>query len=136
MVMYSKLKWTKHQNLKFSEYEIPWFDTKFNIHGEEITLCSVHAPPPISPYFLKLRNQLLDKACSNKNYQNAILVGDFNLTPYAAHFHEIIEQIGWKDSRRGFGVAKLGQAFYLLHLEYQSIIFSFAVIWSFLIDKS
>ena len=111
IVMYSKLKWTKHQILNFSEYEIPWFDTKFDVHGKEITLCSVHAPPPISPYFLQLRNQLLDRACSNKNYQNAILVGDFNLTPYAAHFHEILEQIAWKDSRRGFGVANTWPSF-------------------------
>ena len=111
MVMYSKLKWAKHQILKFSEYEIPWFDTKFDVYGKEITLCSVHAPPPISPYFLQLRNQLLDKACSDKNYQNAILVGDFNLTPYAVHFHEILEQIGWKDSRRGFGMANTWPSF-------------------------
>ena len=111
IVLYSKLKWTKHQILKFSEYEIPWFDTKFDLHGREISLCSVHAPPPISPYFLQLRNQLLDEACSNKNYQNAILLGDFNLTPYAAHFHKILEQIGWIDSRRGFGVANTWPSF-------------------------
>ena len=111
IVLYSKLKWTKHQILKFSEYEIPWFDTKFDLYGREITLCSVHAPPPISPYFLQLRNQLLDRACSNKKYQTAILAGDFNLTPYAAQFYEILEQIAWKDSRRGFGVANTWPSF-------------------------
>ena len=56
---------------------------------------------------------------SDENQENEVvdflkrypLVGDFNLTPYAAHFHEIIEQIGWKDSRRGFGVANTWPSF-------------------------
>ncbi len=111
IVMYSKLKWTKHQILNFSEYGIPWFDTKFDVYGKDITLCSVHAPPPVSPYFLQLRNQLLDRACSDKKYQNAILAGDFNLTPYAEHFHKIMGKIGWNDSRRGFGIANTWPSF-------------------------
>ena len=112
IVLYSKLKWVKHQIFQS-------FLSSVRFHGltpnltcmVERFLCALCMHPPISPYFLQLRNQLLDKACSNKNYQNAILLGDFNLTPYAAHFHEIIEQIGWKDSRRGFGVANTWPSF-------------------------
>lgn len=56
---------------------IPYIQAKVSLEGEIFDLYGIHAFPPMSPTFTKIRSKQIEHFLSNTN-QNTIVIGDFN----------------------------------------------------------
>lgn len=72
-----------------------------------VTLLGVHLHWPLGPRNSRLRNQeMAGLATLAKSHDGPLLVaGDFNVTPWSAHFQEMLTGSGTKDCAAGHGMA-------------------------------
>ena len=68
-----------------------------------VRIYAVHAPPPISAEMAAARNEKLEyiaRMVRGRPHEAAIVVGDFNLTPYSPHFRRFAQSSGlhWASS--------------------------------------
>jgi endonuclease/exonuclease/phosphatase (EEP) superfamily protein YafD len=75
--------------------------------GQRIQLLGVHLHWPLSGRSSRLRNEELQSiAAWAREQQGPVLVaGDFNITPWSAHFVELLSRSGLKDCARGAGLS-------------------------------
>jgi endonuclease/exonuclease/phosphatase (EEP) superfamily protein YafD len=89
----------------FGETSVMSIYSEIKLHDKIIPLIVSHPPPPAGKNRAAMRNsQLLNIAHTLKNKENAIFMGDFNLTPWSYYFKEILNISQLKDSRKGFGL--------------------------------
>jgi endonuclease/exonuclease/phosphatase (EEP) superfamily protein YafD len=74
--------------------------------GRDLTLVLTHPPPPKSKAEAQARNQQFAEMAEYAASHNSslMLVGDLNITPWSAHFKDLLRQGKFKDSRVGFGL--------------------------------
>lgn len=75
-------------------------------NGRPIQFLGVHLHWPLSGRSSRLRNEeLLSIAAWAREQSDAVLVvGDFNITPWSAHFTELLSRSGLRDCARGEGL--------------------------------
>jgi endonuclease/exonuclease/phosphatase (EEP) superfamily protein YafD len=101
-------KWTSDINLDVRqingvELAEPAIFVKNN---EGINISIVHPFPPIHVEAYRRRNTYLEQKMSfikQKRKEKTLLVGDFNCSPFSAHYKEFLKQSGLKDSQENFG---------------------------------
>jgi endonuclease/exonuclease/phosphatase (EEP) superfamily protein YafD len=74
--------------------------------GQRIQLLGVHLHWPLSGWSSRLRNEELRSiAAWAREQQDPVLVaGDFNITPWSAHFAELLSRSGLRDCAQGEGL--------------------------------
>lgn len=89
-------------------------------YGRVVTVYGVHPPPPISPHLAGVRNRGLERlarAIGERPHETAIVVGDFNLTPYLPYFSRFLREARLLPARRclvqrATGPVVLGRAWF------------------------
>lgn len=71
-----------------------------------VRVLGLHTVPPVSTDYSARRDAMLDAAAEWAKSQRApaVVVGDYNATPWSAAFRKFIRTSGLRDSARGFGV--------------------------------
>jgi|GEM_PF-1406963 len=81
----------------YGHREIPWLE--LYLPHWKFHLFAIHAPPPMNSRWLEERDKVLHLAASRLASKSGLLAGDFNLTPYAPLFQDLIGVHGLKSSR-------------------------------------
>lgn len=73
--------------------------------GQEVNLVVIHPDAPMLGPYADNRNRLFAEVAKYvADLQGPVVImGDFNCTPWSPWFHELLDQTGLRDSRRGFG---------------------------------
>jgi endonuclease/exonuclease/phosphatase (EEP) superfamily protein YafD len=112
---------SKHELLSPSIQEfssdIPFIKSAIRWDGQLIDLFVVHLLPPVVPAWFERRNDSLEELSSViKSDQPAIIMGDFNLTPWSRFYEQFTEKNGLRSARNfrnGFQTSWYGMGFYL-----------------------
>lgn len=81
----------------------PWMELELESRGVRFTLIAAHLAFPIGPKGSSARNRQLTILARRLHGlgQPAVLVGDFNLTPYSPFSADFVAQSGLRDCSRG-----------------------------------
>ncbi|MDC0344606.1 endonuclease/exonuclease/phosphatase family protein [Alphaproteobacteria bacterium] len=101
----SKIPIEDHQVPFFKHLPIHHYDSRAHYlkvdlktkAGRELTLFGIHAPSPISSRDWEKRNKVLleiGQIIHEMPRKNKVLLGDFNITPYAFHYKDLLEKSG------------------------------------------
>lgn len=105
IALYSKHPLTDGTIIDFTNSRFPMTAAKINIGNQELDFLGIHYENPIGRNQTKVQKFQIQETISYvKAKQNVILIGDFNLTPYAIDFSNLLTQSDLKDSRLGFGI--------------------------------
>jgi endonuclease/exonuclease/phosphatase (EEP) superfamily protein YafD len=76
------------------------------VDGRPITFLSTHPMPPIGRSGFDSRNEQLHDigALANSVARPIILIGDLNISMWAAHYRLLLTQTGLRNARQGFGL--------------------------------
>lgn len=69
--------------------------------GKPFTLYALHAPSPVDKLTAETRNAMFDyiaNSVKSARYDNSIVVGDFNSTPFSPYFKKMLEKSKLSDS--------------------------------------
>lgn len=100
---YSKQPFSGPGTAEFGNVGIPMLDVTARMFGTECRLLGVHTLPPMNPEHFQLRNEQLLAAANAAARGRAILLGDFNLTPFSPWHREILNRSGLRDAAAGYG---------------------------------
>lgn len=107
LAVFSKHPFSKEEIFYFGIFDVPAASFQITLEGTTFHLIGAHPLPPINGQNFRERNsellrlgRLLAKAAPDP----AILMGDFNLTPFSPVFHELLAVSGLRDSSLGLGL--------------------------------
>jgi endonuclease/exonuclease/phosphatase family metal-dependent hydrolase len=81
--------------------------TSLQINQKVVELIAAHPFVPLSPTSFKRRNALLAEMTTylqERSQKSLIVLGDFNLTPWSAHYSQLVRNTGLHSTRLGFGI--------------------------------
>ncbi len=80
-------------------------EARMAVAGRTWSILGIHPVPPISPSFARDRDRGLEYVASWAKQQSglAVVLGDFNTTPYAPSFRRLLEDTELVHARRGSG---------------------------------
>ena len=73
--------------------------------NKDVTIYTAHPPPPMVQVVAKQRNEdirTIASAITQDNQNRIIFAGDWNVTPYSPHFHNLIETTQLKNQYTSF----------------------------------
>ncbi len=107
LAVFSKHPFAKEEITYFGPFDIPAASFQIELNDTTYHLAGAHPLPPINGQNFRERNsellrlgRLLAKAAPDP----AILMGDFNLTPFSPVFRELLDLSGLRDSSLGLGL--------------------------------
>jgi len=88
-----------------AEIDCPMIEASVELEGQSVRLLCLHVASPTNAQRLQLRNQQFKQVAGilNQKKRAAIVMGDFNCTPWSSFLVEFLNQTGLRDSRQGFG---------------------------------
>ena len=90
MGIYSRLPTHGFEVKEVDDFEIPTISSTLRTPFGDVDLVAVHPLPPLEKGFFEHRNRvLLDAAASVQDSRSAIVVGDFNMTPWSPWFDKV-----------------------------------------------
>lgn len=123
--LFSKIELFEPSIQKLST-DIPFIKSQVQWHDRSIYIFVVHLLPPVIQEWFDRRNTSLEElATFITNDQSAIVMGDFNLTPWSRFYQRFTQKTGLKNARNfrnGFHMSWYGWGFYLPidHIFYSS----------------
>jgi endonuclease/exonuclease/phosphatase (EEP) superfamily protein YafD len=77
-----------------------------DVDGEPVTIFSTHPVPPIGAGFSADRNTQLDYIADRvvATSGSTLVIGDLNITPWAAHYRDFEKKTGLVNTQRGSGL--------------------------------
>lgn len=77
-----------------------------DLGGKLVRVVTVHPPPPTSFHMYNMRNELLNQVASLAEQEDKalLIMGDFNATPWTAHFSNMLSVGKLRNSRGGHGM--------------------------------
>jgi len=105
IAIYSKYPINNGVVEQFTHKSYPVLSANIQINEYRIRVMAVHPPPPSQKKLYLNRNEYMERiAIESKMQDGAVLVlGDFNATPWTAHFTDMLEIGRLRDARAGFG---------------------------------
>jgi len=78
---------------------------QITVDNKELTVFSVHPPPPVSSEIYALRNATMELIANDVKAVegHVIVMGDFNATPWTAHYNHFTSKAALHNARAGFG---------------------------------
>lgn len=107
IALYSRHSIASGGIVKLGNGNKPSIDVELAVGDKVIHVVNVHPPPPSTQAFYEERNELMvDLALTTRRKQRPVVVtGDFNATPWTAHFTDMENASGLRNARRGVGIA-------------------------------
>lgn len=104
-VLASKFPMLNSKVTQYSEFGNMLVAATLEIDGKQVMFYGVHFPQPIDIVEFPARSRQIMSLAHQIGEQSlpVIVAGDFNSTPYAPIFRELVKVSGTKDSREGFG---------------------------------
>jgi len=91
IAMYSRHPLVDAEVLHFASSGIPFLRASVRSDGETLDVLGIHLQWPMTPSSFRERNRqidVLEKLIMNRS-RPAVLCGDWNLTPWSGHYHEV-----------------------------------------------
>ena len=106
IALYSKLALTNTVQTDLAGTGKPTIAATANIADTPFRIIGTHPPPPMSGTLYTERNLHLQKLAGMVKMSNepVVVLGDLNITPWSAHFQNLINDGSLLDSRNGFGI--------------------------------
>jgi endonuclease/exonuclease/phosphatase (EEP) superfamily protein YafD len=85
--------------------KVPTIEAQLDWAGRPLSLLLLHTMPPKTPFGSAMRNLQLERSAEWALAQEApaIVMGDFNATPWSASYGPLLERSGLRDTARGAG---------------------------------
>ncbi len=100
IALWSKHAFESHQVLNFTEWDFPMIEAKIALVNGYLTVASIHLENPVGRDNMKLRNHQVDQLISRyQDYENFILIGDYNMTPYSHDYTRLRDELQLKETR-------------------------------------
>jgi endonuclease/exonuclease/phosphatase (EEP) superfamily protein YafD len=99
-------KWPLRRAEAWYQGEIPALDATLDIAGRDLRLLALHPPPPLAEASRRERDAILARAAAlvGKHADPAaVVVGDFNTTPFTAAFRDLCTRGSLRDAAWGHG---------------------------------
>ncbi len=105
MALYSKHPILKENVLSFESGWPPIILAMVQVGERQVDVAVVHPPPPMSVSMYNIRNDTLRLVAEQvASLERAVIViGDFNATPWTAHYAQMQSIAGLRSARAGFG---------------------------------
>ena len=102
----SRIPATSFHTFDLADEGTPAIGLRARIGAERFSVLAVHVHPLVSAENAKTREEQLDAAADWALAQKvpAVIVGDFNATPWSHFFRRLIERTGFVNSQLGFGM--------------------------------
>jgi endonuclease/exonuclease/phosphatase (EEP) superfamily protein YafD len=106
IAIFSRHPFDESKILSFGESALPGIKVSFKLSGQQITLLSVHPPPPISTEYFLSRNLLLNEIAQIANTIKTplIMVGDLNVSLWSSNYTSLEYDSQLINARKGFGI--------------------------------
>jgi len=106
MALFSRLPFEQAELAPLADYNGPAIIAQVSVGGRLLSMVSVHAPPPGGKKNFDHRTEIFDQTAAYLNTlpEPKILVGDLNTTMWSPYYKRLVEKIGLKNVREGFGV--------------------------------
>jgi endonuclease/exonuclease/phosphatase (EEP) superfamily protein YafD len=85
--------------------KVPAIEAEFEWSGRPLSLLLLHTMPPKTPFGSAMRDVQMERMAEWVRTQDApaIVMGDFNATPWSSIYGPALERSGLRDSTRGAG---------------------------------
>ena len=102
----SKQPVTNEAIIPWGPAQLPAATFRYAAGNQSLRIVAIHPMSPADPEGVQWRNEQLQQiATFCKEIDDPLLIiGDFNTTSFSPVFEEFTQQLGLKDSRRGFGL--------------------------------
>jgi endonuclease/exonuclease/phosphatase (EEP) superfamily protein YafD len=86
---------------------------RYAIDGRQLTIIGAHPLPPYRAQWFERRNRYMSILAEvvREEAGDVVVLGDFNITPWAHHYRRFLAESGLHDSRAGFGLQTTWPAF-------------------------
>lgn len=83
--------------------DIPAIYIKSQVNNQYLSLVFIHPPPPFNSFFFEQRNAYYEKLINKiQDYENLIVIGDFNITQWSPIYQELESQLSLRNTLSGF----------------------------------
>ncbi len=103
---FSRLPFVRAELAPLADYNGPAILVQLNVGGNLVSIVSVHTPPPGGKVNFDHRTEIFDQTASflNSMPEPKILIGDLNTSMWSPYYKRLVNKIGLKNVREGFGV--------------------------------
>ena len=104
--IFSRLETQKIIEPKASPKGVPSVSAMVQVNGQAIKIVGVHALPPITPFYFKVRNRLLDNIAGLSAERNMplLIIGDLNATMWSPFYKNMLSDSKLVDPRLNNGI--------------------------------
>ena len=113
IALLSKTPWDQIEIFASNPQSLPSIEVTFkNQNNSLLRIIGTHPLPPLGHHNWKARNvHLMEAAKRIKGGDSAIMIGDFNVTPWSPIFKDVVTASGLKDSGASFGMTPTWDVF-------------------------
>lgn len=107
MAIYSRIPFVKEEVFFPDGENIPALAVDVLNNGKILSLLSLHPTTPVTPLELKMRDRhfaLANQWAKEHQESPALVLGDFNVTPFSPAYKKMLAGTDLKNARKGFGV--------------------------------
>ena len=104
--VWSKLPFQSATIIESPPRKLPSLEIAVIFDGAPITLLSTHPVPPVGAGTMSERNAQLEfvAGLARANSGSTVVIGDLNITPWAAHYQAFENQSRLRNVQRGYGI--------------------------------
>ena len=106
IAVFSRLPFVRAELAPLADYNGPAIFAQVNLGDRLISIVSVHTPPPGGKLNFDHRTEIFEQTANflNSMSEPKILIGDLNTTMWSPYYKRLVNKIGLKNVREGFGV--------------------------------
>lgn len=98
-------RWPITGTIESFDQSTPTAVADLELAGAHVAFVLIHPPPPAGSDLLAAQGTVLDAVGDlARGRQSAVVMGDFNATPWSRPFRRVVARSGLCDSRAGFGI--------------------------------
>ena len=107
LAVFSRFPIVHSQEIRLPVVPVPTYLLRLDVAGRAVRLAAIHTVPPRSQNLVTARNlslEMIGQWVAEEPGTPTFVVGDLNITPFAAPFRAFIDDGGLSDSRAGQGL--------------------------------
>jgi endonuclease/exonuclease/phosphatase (EEP) superfamily protein YafD len=106
IVLYSKLAFSRTEGIPLGQPAIPSLVANLTVDGKPIRLVGTHILPPVGLQYIDWQAQQRAELINllKAELTPVLLVGDLNMTPWSAHFRDLLTKANLRDAGAGQGL--------------------------------
>jgi len=105
IALYSKYPFRNEASIDFSNSRFPIASAQIELGDQRLNILGIHYQNPIGRRETAAQKiQIQETIADAKTKEKLLVIGDFNLTPYAKDFSRLLREASLTDTRDGFGI--------------------------------